>query len=91
MKRNPIDPDLLRGRLSKAQGKRCWRCLEELANEPQFRSLLDREFAADSNVWADDLLAAQVPHPDGRLAGPGRPVRLSAAGGPHHALRSSAG
>jgi MoCo/4Fe-4S cofactor protein with predicted Tat translocation signal len=55
MKRKAIDPELLRDRLSVAQGKQYWRSLEELADEPRFREMLEREFAADSSTWTDDL------------------------------------
>src|SRR5262249_54474114 len=43
MKRR-IDLDLLRDRLSVAQGKRYWRSLEELAAHPDFEEMLHREF-----------------------------------------------
>ncbi|MFO0927774.1 MAG: TAT-variant-translocated molybdopterin oxidoreductase [Gemmataceae bacterium] len=55
MKRKPIDPELLRDRLSAMQGKQYWRCLEELSDDPEFRDMLTREFAPDSSVWADGL------------------------------------
>jgi molybdopterin-containing oxidoreductase family iron-sulfur binding subunit len=52
MKRK-IDPELFRDRLSVAQGKRYWRSLEELANDPAFEEMLQREFPAGASLWGD--------------------------------------
>lgn len=55
MKRPPLDPELLRNTLAEAQGKRYWRSLEELADDPRVQELLQREFAADASTWTDPL------------------------------------
>ncbi len=52
MKRQPIDPELLRDKLSVAQGKQYWRSLEELAGDPAFLETLQREFPAHAAEWA---------------------------------------
>jgi molybdopterin-containing oxidoreductase family iron-sulfur binding subunit len=55
MKRPPLDPELLRDRLSAAQGKHYWRCLEELAGEPAFQEMLQREFPAQAGELTDPI------------------------------------
>ena len=55
MKRPPIDPDLLRDRLAAAQGKHYWRSLEELADDPQLREMVEREFPSQAGAWADPI------------------------------------
>ena len=54
MKRH-VDPELLRDRLSVAQGKQYWRSLEELANDPGFEEMLHREFPSQAWRWADPI------------------------------------
>src|SRR5438105_2751604 len=55
MKRQPTDPDLLRDRLAPEQGKRYWRSLEELADDPGFHEMLAREFPHAASEWDDTL------------------------------------
>src|SRR5438093_8980060 len=55
MKRFPIDPGLLRDRLAPAQGKQYWRSLEELADDPRLREMLEREFPSQAGVLADPI------------------------------------
>jgi MoCo/4Fe-4S cofactor protein with predicted Tat translocation signal len=40
---------------STATGRRYWRSLEELADTPQFREWLHREFPAGASEWTDDV------------------------------------
>jgi molybdopterin-containing oxidoreductase family iron-sulfur binding subunit len=53
--KTPIDPELLRDRLSVAQGKQYWRSLEELAEDPGFQDMLLREFPNQAYAWTDAL------------------------------------
>jgi molybdopterin-containing oxidoreductase family iron-sulfur binding subunit len=53
--KTPPDPELLRERLSVAQGKRYWRGLEELAGDPAFEEMLHREFPDRAWEWADPV------------------------------------
>ena len=58
-----IDIELLRDRLSVAQGKRYWRSLEELAEHPGFEEMLHREFprqAFHAPVRADPAQQARA-------------------------------
>jgi molybdopterin-containing oxidoreductase family iron-sulfur binding subunit len=55
MKRPPLDPDLLRDRLAAAQGKHYWRSLEELADDPRLREMVEREFPSQAGVWNDPV------------------------------------
>jgi molybdopterin-containing oxidoreductase family iron-sulfur binding subunit len=55
MKRPPPDPDLLRNTLAEAQGKRYWRSLDELADDPQLREMVEREFPSQAAVWNDPI------------------------------------
>src|SRR4051812_31662752 len=55
MKRQPTDPELLRDRLAEAQGKRYWRSLEELADDPAVREMVEREFPQGAAEWADPV------------------------------------
>jgi MoCo/4Fe-4S cofactor protein with predicted Tat translocation signal len=55
MKRPPTDPQSLLDRLSAAQGKQYWRCLEELAGEPAFQEMLQREFPSQAGEWTDPV------------------------------------
>src|SRR4051812_11124400 len=59
MKRKPLDPELLRDRLSVAQGKQYWRSLEELAGDPAFEEMLQREFPDQASEWTDALSRRQ--------------------------------
>src|SRR5262249_28066377 len=38
-------------RLEDARGQEYWRCLEELADTPEFRARLEREFPQAASVW----------------------------------------
>ena len=48
-----IDLASIRARLAGAGGKHYWRSLEELADSPSFRSLVQREFPAQASEWLD--------------------------------------
>jgi molybdopterin-containing oxidoreductase family iron-sulfur binding subunit len=45
----------VRARLSGAGGKRYWRSLEELAKEPGFDAMLEREFPRQASEWIDPV------------------------------------
>ncbi len=47
--------EVLHDRLGAARGKRYWRCLEELADDPAFQELMAREFPEQAAVWPDSL------------------------------------
>jgi molybdopterin-containing oxidoreductase family iron-sulfur binding subunit len=51
--------DALRERLGAAQGKRYWRCLEELADDPALQELMAREFPEQASVWPASLSRRQ--------------------------------
>jgi molybdopterin-containing oxidoreductase family iron-sulfur binding subunit len=53
MKRKAIDPELLRDRLSVAQGKQYWRSIEELTDDPSVADMLQREFPDHADDWTD--------------------------------------
>ena len=55
MKRDPVDPGLIRDRLAPAQGKRYWRGIEELADDPAVRAMVEREFPSGASMMADPL------------------------------------
>ena len=55
MKRTPIDPEVLRDRLSVEQGKRYWQSLEELAGDPRVREMVEREFPSQAAEWNDPM------------------------------------
>jgi len=55
MKRTPIDPEVLRDRLSVEQGKRYWQSLEELAGDPRVREMVEREFPSQAGEWNDPV------------------------------------
>ncbi len=44
----------VRARLEEARGREYWRSLEELADTPQFRELVDREFPRQAIGWSED-------------------------------------
>jgi molybdopterin-containing oxidoreductase family iron-sulfur binding subunit len=41
--------------IQKQPGKKFWRSLEELADTPEFRELIQREFPAQASVWPESL------------------------------------
>ena len=51
----PLDLNLMRQRLSSARGKEYWRCLEELADTPEFQTLLRQEYPRHASAWLDAL------------------------------------
>ncbi len=55
MKRPPLDPELIRDRLAVEQGKRYWRSLEELADDPAVREMVEREFPDSASQWTDPV------------------------------------
>ena len=55
MKRQPIDPDLLRDRLAAEQGKQLWRSLDELAGDPAVTAMLQREFPDGASDLTDPV------------------------------------
>jgi len=48
-----LDLTAIRGRLAAARGPRYWRCLEELADSPEFAEMLEDEFPPDACEWRD--------------------------------------
>ena len=55
-------------------GKKYWRSLDQLADTPEFRERLEREFPAGAAEFnADGVSRRQFSEIDGRLHGPGRP------------------
>jgi MoCo/4Fe-4S cofactor protein with predicted Tat translocation signal len=49
----PLTPALVRSRLSSASGRLYWRSLGELADTPEFRTYLHREFPEQASEWND--------------------------------------
>ncbi len=45
----------IREKLAAESGKRYWRCLEELADDPEFEALLRQQFPSQVTAWADAL------------------------------------
>src|SRR5215469_5749194 len=56
MSDSPKKTDLaaIRARLEGARGRHYWRCLDDLANTPEFQELLEREFPQQAIGWSDD-------------------------------------
>ncbi|HJT75818.1 MAG TPA: TAT-variant-translocated molybdopterin oxidoreductase [Gemmataceae bacterium] len=50
-----MDLDALRQRLATGGGRSYWRGLEELAETPEFRALMEREFPDDADKWLDPV------------------------------------
>jgi molybdopterin-containing oxidoreductase family iron-sulfur binding subunit len=50
-----FDLATIRERLGAANGKQYWRSLEELADEPGFREMLQREFPRQASEWTDGV------------------------------------
>src|SRR5438132_1559179 len=58
-----MDIAALRERLSATSGKRTWRCLEDLADDPQFEALLARQFPGQATWASTGRRAAARPRP----------------------------
>ncbi|HKV38644.1 MAG TPA: TAT-variant-translocated molybdopterin oxidoreductase, partial [Blastocatellia bacterium] len=54
-KKNRLDLESVRARLSKTEGKEYWRCLDELAATEEFEDMLHREFPREASVWNNPL------------------------------------
>jgi molybdopterin-containing oxidoreductase family iron-sulfur binding subunit len=52
---NPLDFSALRAKLAARGGRDYWRGLEELAQTPEFREYLHREFPEQASEWNDGL------------------------------------
>ena len=50
-----LELDAVRQRLAEAKGPRYWRTLEELAGQPAFGELLEREFPRQASEWVDPV------------------------------------
>ena len=50
-----LDLASLRSRLASARGRQYWRSLEELADSPEFRELVHREFPQHATEWHDPV------------------------------------
>jgi molybdopterin-containing oxidoreductase family iron-sulfur binding subunit len=50
-----LDLDAIRERLRASGGQEYWRSLEELAETPEFRDFLEREFPRQASVWDDSF------------------------------------
>ena len=48
-----IDLASIRARLAGTEGKQYWQSLEELADSPSFKALVQREFPAQASEWLD--------------------------------------
>ena len=48
-----IDLASIRARLASTEGKRYWQSLEELADSPSFKALVQREFPTQASEWLD--------------------------------------
>lgn len=46
-----LDLEQIRETLARERGPRYWRCLEELAEQPEFREVLEREFPQGASFW----------------------------------------
>jgi MoCo/4Fe-4S cofactor protein with predicted Tat translocation signal len=53
-KAEPLDLQQVRDRLSKTRGPEFWRSLDELAETPEFKDMLHREFPRHASEWKDD-------------------------------------
>ena len=51
----PIDLNAIRERFAQAGGQQYWRSLEELADTPAFREMVEREFPAGATEWWDSI------------------------------------
>jgi molybdopterin-containing oxidoreductase family iron-sulfur binding subunit len=51
----PLDLASIRARLSALRGVEYWRCLEELAESEEFKTLLHQEFPRHATAWMDAL------------------------------------
>src|SRR5215510_16137222 len=50
-----LELDAVRQRLAEAKGPKYWRTLEELAGQPAFGELLEREFPRQASEWVDPV------------------------------------
>lgn len=50
-----LDLEDIRARLNGKRGQEYWRCLEEVAETPEFREMLDREFPDGASEWDNKL------------------------------------
>ena len=86
------DIDALRARLEGTRGREYWRSLEAVAETPEFKEFLHREFPQNASEWLDPVGPPRLPEADGRLAGARRRQRLHApAGRRARAVRAPAG
>jgi molybdopterin-containing oxidoreductase family iron-sulfur binding subunit len=51
----PYDIDALRARLSETRGQQYWRSLESVAETPEFKEFLHREFPQNASEWLDPV------------------------------------
>src|SRR5689334_24254562 len=49
------DIDALRARLEKSRGREYWRSLEAVAETPEFKEFLHREFPQNASEWLDPV------------------------------------
>ncbi|HEY3157678.1 MAG TPA: TAT-variant-translocated molybdopterin oxidoreductase, partial [Vicinamibacterales bacterium] len=49
------DLEALRGRLEATRGREYWRSLESLAETPEFKEFLHREFPHNASEWLDPV------------------------------------
>src|SRR5258707_8076722 len=50
-----MDIDAAREKLAANSGGLYWRCLEELAEDPEFEAMLGRQFPAQDTTWANSV------------------------------------
>ena len=72
----PLDLDAIRNRLAGKSGQQYWRSLEELADTPGFREILEDEFPQQSRPLRTPVDRRQFLADDRRLAGPCRAFRV---------------
>ena len=77
-----MDFSAIRSRLAGSDGRLYWRSLGELADTPEFREYLHREFPEQASEWNDPKGRRAVPEADERLAGARRRRRLHASSRP---------
>ncbi|MBL8296646.1 MAG: TAT-variant-translocated molybdopterin oxidoreductase, partial [Bryobacterales bacterium] len=57
-----LDLDAIRARLASKTGPEFWRSLEEAAETPEFRSLVDHEFTAGTSEWSNPTSRRRLLH-----------------------------
>ena len=80
----------IRSRLAGLEGRTYWRSLEELADTPDFREYVQREFPAQASEFTDPAGRREFLQVDGRVARAGGRQRLHAPAAKNASFRTSA-